>query len=408
MSSLTSPRRALAAAASVVLGAGLLMGAGPAPASADAAADGLADAVRATMLEQHGDTAREHFETRSLAEPLVEPINHENRWAFGTTTIPAPSTAHASPESALFVAEHGPAGWRVELHGTDGFVELTDKAPDDVVSEGEKELFAQNHEAAQEAPLADTGLGLPWQQGVAWWMGGGPHGNSGNSRPYSSIDFNGGNGQVLSAGPGRVYKSCVRAGSALVTVVHPNGYSTGYYHMRNLTNLSNGAAVRTGTYLGLIGNELPCGGSSTGAHVHLSLLRGNSHISVDNMVIGGWTFRTVAQPYQGYAVRGNQRVNRGGRLINYGPSDNRGPTGTVDGGSNPRVNLRSGPSLDHSIVGTLNNGTLVRIDCTARGGYVNGNWGRTNLWNRLDTGNWISDGFLYTGTNDPVAPACGT
>ncbi|CAM4174464.1 peptidoglycan DD-metalloendopeptidase family protein [Nocardiopsis rhodophaea] len=402
----TSPRRVLAAAASVVLGTGLLLGFGP-PASADPTSDDLADAVRATMLEQRGGTAREQFATRSLAEPLVEPITTEDDgWAFGTTTIPAPSTAHAAPETALFVAEHGPRGWRVELDGTDGFVELATAAPGDVVSDGEKELFAKNHEAAQDAPLADTGLGLPWQEGVAWWMGGGPHGNSGSSRPYSSIDFNGGNGQVLSAGPGRVYKSCVRGGSALVKVVHENGYSTTYYHMRRLTNLSDGSPVQTGTYLGLIGNELPCGGSSSGAHVHLSLLRGNSHISVDNMTIGGWTFHTVARPYQGYATRGNARVGRGGRLTNYGGSDNALPTGTVDSGQYSRVNLRTGPSLDHDIVGTVADGTVVRIECTARGGEVDGVWGRTDLWNRLDTGNWISDGFVYTGTNDPVAPAC--
>ncbi|ASU83442.1 hypothetical protein CDO52_12200 [Nocardiopsis gilva YIM 90087] len=397
----------LAAAASVVLGTGLLLGFGPATASAESTSDDLADAVRATMLEQRGDTAREQFSTRSLAEPLVEPITTEDdAWAFGTTTIPAPSTAHAAPETALFVAEHGPQGWRVELDGTDGFVDLADAAPDDVVSDEEKELFAKNHEAAQDAPLADTGLGLPWQEGVAWWMGGGPHGNSGSSRPYSSIDFNGGNGQVLSAGPGRVYKSCVRGGSALVKVMHENGYSTTYYHMRRLTNLSNGSPVQTGTYLGLIGNELPCGGSSSGAHVHLSLLRGDSHISVDNMTIGGWTFHTVSRPYQGYATRGNVRVDRGERLTNYGGSDNSLPTGTVDSGEYSRVNLRTGPGLDHDIVDTVADGALVRIECTARGGDVDGVWGTTDLWNRLDTGNWISDGFVYTGTNDPVAPAC--
>jgi surface antigen len=38
---------------------------------------------------------------------------------------------------------------------------------------------------------------------------------------------------------------------------------------------------------------------------------------------------------------------------------------------------------------------------------VNGNWGPTSLWDKLDVGSFISDGFVFTGTNNPVAPDCG-
>ncbi|GAB3506401.1 M23 family metallopeptidase [Amycolatopsis cihanbeyliensis] len=407
MSPSTMRRRAFAAAAGLTTAVGLLVV--PHATAATDPARSLDESVRAAMLTERGPETRALFGTASLAEPLVEPTRFaETEWAFGTTTIPAPATEHTAPQTALFVAQHEPQGWRVELDGTAEFVELAGQAPESVVSTGEKQLFASNFAAAnQAAPMADTGLGLPWSEGVAWWMGGGPHGNSGNSRPFSSIDFNGGDGRVLSAGPGRVYKSCVRGRSALVKVVHPNGYSTTYYHMYNLTNLSNGSSVRTGTYLGHIGNELPCGGSSSGAHVHLSLLRGDSHISVDNMTIGGWTFQVGSRAYGGYAERNGATVGRGGRLTNYGGGDApEGPTGTVDSGQYDRVNLRSGPGLDYSIVDTVTDGTVVGIDCTARGGEVDGVWGRTDLWNRLDSGNWISDGFLYTGSNDPVAPAC--
>ncbi|MFW5418908.1 M23 family metallopeptidase [Nocardiopsis sp. CNT-189] len=399
--------RPAAAAAAALLAAGLLAAA-PGPVAAQDGPPGLDEAVRAAMLDERGPAAREMFGTRSLKEPLVEPVEEAGGWAFGTATIPAPGGAHAAPETALFAARAGGDGWRVGLHGTDAFAGLVADAPEEVVGAEEKALLAQNHAAGKDASAAaDTGLGLPWRQGVSWWMGGGPHGNSGSSTPYSSVDFNGGDGQVLAAGPGRVYKSCVRAGSALVTVVHPNGYSTSYYHMTDLTGLADGSEVRTGTYLGRIGNELPCGGSSSGAHVHLSLLRGGSHTGIDGMELGGWTFHAAARPYEGHATRNGQTVGRGGRLVNHGPSAPQGPTGVVDGGSNPRVNLRSGPGLDHEVVGTAENGTVLAIECTARGGTVEGNWGPTDLWNRVEGGEWISDGFLYTGSDDPIAPACG-
>ncbi|WP_179956865.1 M23 family metallopeptidase [Amycolatopsis anabasis] len=392
--------RLLAIAAGLLAGSGFLL-APPAQATPD-----LATSVRDTMLAERGAAARQSFEISALPEPLVEPTRSAGDWAFGTTTIPAPATAHAAPETALFVARHDARGWRVALDGTAGFVELTGQAPAQVVGADEKRLFADNFAAAR-APLAATGLGLPWPKGVAWWMGGGPHGNSGNSRPFSSIDFNGGDGRVLSAGPGKVYKSCVRGRSALVKVVHPNGYSTTYYHMYNLTTLADGSAVQAGTYLGHIGVELPCGGSASGDHVHFSLLRGDSHISVNNQSIGGWVFHEGARAYAGYAERAGVRVGVGGRITNYGGDNNPNlPSGTVNGGSNASVNLRSGPGLSHDVVGTVDNGSIVFIACTTRGEAVDGVWGRTDLWNRLDTGSWISDGFVDTGSNDPVAPAC--
>lgn len=399
----TTGKRTFTAGFSLLAGVGLLVLPHPAEAKA---APSLAESVSATMLAHHGKAAKRDLGTSTLAAPLVEPTRQAgSTWAFGTTTIPVPRTAHASPPSSIFVARFVEGGWRVELDGTAGFVELAKQAPAEVVSDSEKRLFERNFLASQSIQ-ADTGLGLPWPQGVAWWMGGGPHGFSGESRPFSSIDFNGGDGRVLSAGPGKVYKSCVSGRSALVKVVHPNGYSTTYYHMFNLTTLADGSNVQTGTYLGNIGNELPCGGSSSGAHVHLSLLRGNTHISVHGMTIGGWTFFEGAQAYGGYAERNGVRVSRGGRLTNFGGGNPGLPSGTVNAGGNSSVNVRSGPSLSSGVIGTLANGTVVQISCTTRGDTVQGVWGPTDLWDRLSTGGWVSDGFLDTGSNEPVAPAC--
>ncbi|GAA0208193.1 peptidoglycan DD-metalloendopeptidase family protein [Saccharothrix mutabilis subsp. mutabilis] len=392
-----SLRRILATGASLAAGVAVLV----VPSTATAQPD-LATTVRSAVLDRHGAALQEQWGARSLREPLFEPTRTSGDWVFGSTTVPmAYGQEHGSPLMALFLAKRTGKTWKVEFDGTPGFASLAQHAP--VLSDGEKETFRNNASGVQT--LADTGLGLPWPQGVAWWMGGGPHGNSGSTRPFSSIDFNGGDGRVLSAGPGRVYKSCIRGRSALVKVVHDNGYSTTYYHMYDLTTLADGSAVRTGTYLGHIGNELPCGGSSTGAHVHFSLLKGNTHISVNGMTIGGWTFYEGAQAYGGYAQRGSTRVNVGGRVTNYGAGTTL-PTGTVNGGSNSSVTLRSGPGLSHDAVGTVANGTVVSIACTARGETVQGVWGATDLWNRLEDGKWISDGFVDTGSNEPVAAAC--
>jgi len=48
------------------------------------------------------------------------------------------------------------------------------------------------------------------------------------------------------------------------------------------------------------------------------------------------------------------------------------------------------------------------IVCTKRGDTVNGNWGPTSVWDKQDAGSFISDGSVFTGSNNPVAPDCGT
>ncbi|WP_394620091.1 M23 family metallopeptidase [Lentzea sp. JNUCC 0626] len=250
---------------------------------------------------------------------MVEPITAKASWAFGTTTVPVARGEHGAPDTALFVATKEKRGWQVALEGTDQFTDLVARAPADVVSDGEKATFASSRQAAR-AQLAPTGLGLPWPRGQAWGFIGGPHGPIGNGPPWGSLDFAGGDGRVLAAASGRVYRSCVTATSAFITVVHDSGYSSRYYHMTNLTSLANGSYVSEGTYLGRIGNELPCGGISRVAHVHFTLMSGSTEVSIDNMTIGGWTFRQGGTPYAGYATRNGFRVNVGGSLTNYGPS----------------------------------------------------------------------------------------
>ncbi|GAB3256694.1 M23 family metallopeptidase [Chitinimonas naiadis] len=356
----------------------------------------------------------------AVADSVMDIHQRSGDWVLGSVTQVLRSKQHQVPLSRLFLAHRTDKNWSVGIEGSEAFFTLLATAPDSMLAPSERSAFLLQRSKQQAifsqpsnaAPLAagDTGLSLPWAEGVAWYMGGGPHGNSGNSRPFDSIDFSGGNGQVLAPRDGRIYKSCINNGSAIVQLVHDNGYTSRYYHMINLANLADGTLVTKGTYLGQIGNGLPCGGSTTGPHVHFSLSMNGNAVAVNGKTVGGWQFFEGASAYQGYALHEGRQVNPGGRLINYGSGGTTpqpGKTATVTTpNANMTVNIRSAPNLQASIVTTVSNGAQVRLVCYANGDAVNGTWGSTTLWNRLDTGNWISDGFVDTGSNQPVVPAC--
>ena len=83
-------------------------------------------------------------------------------------------------------------------------------------------------------------------------------------------------------------------------------------------------------------------------------------------------------------------------------------TVTVSVPSGLPLNVRSTPSVSASVVGSLANGSRVTISCYAHGDTVDGIGGLTNIWNKLPAGGWVSDGFLETGSNGPVVPACSS
>ncbi|RJQ79268.1 M23 family metallopeptidase [Pseudonocardiaceae bacterium YIM PH 21723] len=213
------------------------------------------------------------------------------------------------------MAKRNGKDWQVEYEGTDGFFALVEQAPEAVLPAEEK----QNLLAAKANTYATkTGLALPWKVGDSWFMGGGPHGDDGRSKPFNSIDFNGGDGTVLAPADGTVYRSCVKNGSALVKLVHANGFSTTYYHMTGLIKSKAGTKIKAGTKLGKIGTQLPCGGFASGPHVHFSLLKGKNKVPVNGMTIGGWTFKEGAQSYQGSASHAGQTVGTGRPMKNFG------------------------------------------------------------------------------------------
>lgn len=80
-------------------------------------------------------------------------------------------------------------------------------------------------------------------------------------------------------------------------------------------------------------------------------------------------------------------------------------TGTVNSGSLP-LNKRSGPGTGFSLVGSVANGTTVTITCQAHGDVEDGPFGKTDLWDRLPDGSYVSDAFVDTKTMAMVAPLC--
>jgi murein DD-endopeptidase MepM/ murein hydrolase activator NlpD len=76
---------------------------------------------------------------------------------------------------------------------------------------------------------------------------------------------------------------------------------------------------------------------------------------------------------------------------------------TVDAGG-ITLNVRSTPSSLGTRITALNHGTRVTVTCQTPGQYVVGKVRATNLWDRLSTGGYVSDGYIQRGNG---IPRCG-
>lgn len=149
---------------------------------------------------------------------------------------------------------------------------------------------------------------LPFEAGQRW-SAGGPHRDS-DGVAWGALDFSPGssaNKRIVAIAEGRVYRVVCPAGWFL-GIDHGGGWRSEYYHLANAQAQLIGQWVPAGTYLGEAASTLPCGGSSNGPHVHLSILYGDPpqpgtglrpYYPVDGMRFGNYVVRSGAAVHQG-------------------------------------------------------------------------------------------------------------
>jgi uncharacterized protein YraI len=71
-----------------------------------------------------------------------------------------------------------------------------------------------------------------------------------------------------------------------------------------------------------------------------------------------------------------------------------------------RVNVRSGPGTDYTVVRVLPEGAKVPIHCQSPGTTVTGPYGTTNIWDNIDNGQYVSDAYVQTGSDGYIRPRC--
>jgi hypothetical protein len=82
-----------------------------------------------------------------------------------------------------------------------------------------------------------------------------------------------------------------------------------------------------------------------------------------------------------------------------------GPTGVVSTAGDP-MNVRASASTSAAVKGLAANYAKVNIECYVEGDTVTGKFGTGNIWDRIGPDNYVSDTYLQTGSDNPVAPHC--
>ncbi len=210
-----------------------------------------------------------------------------------------------------------------------------------------------------------------------------------NHSPANAIDFNRTDDlgdPVVASAPGTVITVRNLGDTSYgryVVVDHGGGYTSYYAHLSSFS-ATVGESVSYGEVIGYVGSS----GNSSGPHLHFEQRSGGSAIQV--------------------RFNGSLALYWGTR--NY-TSDNgcggSGFTATVNTAGSP-LTVRSGPGTGYTAVGTVADGQTVTIACQTPGSQVTGTYGTSSIWDRIGSGRYIADAYVYTGYDGyvPSVPRC--
>ena len=232
--------------------------------------------------------------------------------------------------------------------------------------------------------LAAPTFKVPFPCGQSW---------SGQTRsdhsPANAVDFNRTDDPgdpVVASAPGTVDRVTDLGGTSYgkyVRINHGGGYSTYYAHLNGF-NVSVGQTVGYGKVIGWVGTT----GGSTGPHLHYEQRLNGADIKVrfNGTLALYWGTKTYTSDNGCSSGSGN---------------------GTVDTSGTP-LTVRSGPGTGYASVGTVADGTRVTIACQTSGTTVTGTYGTSSIWDRIGSGRFIADAYVYTGSDGyiPGVPRC--
>ncbi|MGN9894153.1 peptidoglycan DD-metalloendopeptidase family protein [Micromonospora sp. L31] len=232
--------------------------------------------------------------------------------------------------------------------------------------------------------LAAPTFKVPFPCGQSW---------SGQTRsdhsPAYAIDFNRTDDlgdPVVASAPGTVDRVTDLGGTSYgkyVRIDHGGGYTTYYAHLNGF-NVSVGQTVGYGKVIGWVGST----GGSTGPHLHYEQRLNGNDIQV--------RFNGALALYWGTKSYSSDNACSGGTA-----------SGTVNT-AGADLTVRSGPGTGYSAVGSVADGASVTIYCQTTGTTVTGTYGTSSIWDRIGSGRFISDAYVYTGHDGwiPNVPRC--
>lgn len=192
------------------------------------------------------------------------------------------------------------------------------------------------HVLENKAGLPDY-MQLPFPEGESWIISPAHVDNwEYLNDPRNSLDFSDGywnygekpvSAVVVASGPGRAYWGC----PCFLEIDHGDGWTSTYYHMDPEHQLvKNGDQVRVnqpvGRYADTFEEAVCCGGGTDYQHLHWSIWNNGQAVSVEGLVLSGWTVHAGDSNYdencdRSYFERDGEKRCPWDPILNEGAGD---------------------------------------------------------------------------------------